>query len=80
MFHPLVEDPKKLKDADLDKKILDLTKKYHIAARSGQGGICGQIAAILEMFKEEQHARYKRSLDTTAKKESQGLDDLINID
>jgi hypothetical protein len=47
MFHPLAEDPSKLKEKDLDDKVLDLTKKYHIALRLGHGGIANQIAIIV---------------------------------
>lgn len=79
MFHPLVEDTKNIKDNDLENRIMDLTRKYYIAARSGQGALCGQILTILEMLKEEQQTRYKRNLETLNKK-NQDLDDLINIE
>lgn len=80
MFHPLLDDAKQIKDIDLENKILDLTKKYHIAARLGQGAVCQQILLILEMYKSEQYTRNKKSLENTVKKENQGLDDLINVD
>jgi hypothetical protein len=80
MFHPLLGDPSLLKDQDLDAKILDLTKKYGIAARMGQGGACQQIVIALEAFKAEQQRRQNRSLADTMKKQNGDLDDLINID
>jgi len=80
MFHPLLANPGKLKDADLDNKINELTKKYYIAARMGQGGVANQIAIALEMYRTEQ---YQRQIDMTqkvAKKQDRDLDDLINVD
>ena len=78
MYHPLVEDTKNIKDIDLENRISDLTRKYYIAARSGQGGLCGQILTILDMLKEEQQSRYKKNLEGL-NKNNQDLDDLINV-
>lgn len=80
MFHPLLDNPKSFKDVELESKILDLSKKYHIAARSGNGGLCSQILIILESLKEEQSNRQKSSLEERIKKQNKDLDDLINID
>jgi hypothetical protein len=51
MFNPLLEDPSKIKDQDLEKKILDLTQKYHIALRLGQGGLAQQVVLTLETYR-----------------------------
>jgi hypothetical protein len=80
MFHPLLEDPSKLKDNDLESKILDLSRKYHIAARMGQGGVCAQIISALDTFKVEQNKRQLASISSTMKKQNKGLDDLINVE
>ena len=80
MFHPLVNDFSKLKDNELESKILDLSKKYHIAARSGQGSVCSQILLILESMKEEMYARHKKSLENLNKKNNEDIDGLINVD
>lgn len=79
MFHPLAEDPSKLKEKDLDEKVLDLTKKYHIALRLGHGGIANQIAIALEMYKIELHKRQQTAMQSTMKKQNKDLDDLINV-
>ena len=79
MYHPLLDDPKNVKDQDLENKILDLGRKYHIAARSGQGGVCQQIIVILEMYKDEQRRRQIESANTLIKKQNKALDDLINV-
>ena len=81
MFNPLIEDPKKIKDVDLEKKILDLSQKYHIALRLGQGGLAQQVIIALESYKEELYKRQAESLKVlTDKQKKQGLDDLINVD
>ena len=74
-----MEDPTKLKDADLDSKITDLTKKYYIAARMGHGAVCNQIAMALDMFREEQYRRQVEATQKLAKKQDKDLDDLINV-
>lgn len=81
MFNPLLEDPSKIKDQDLENKILDLTQKYHIALRLGQGGLAQQIVLNLETYRMEQQRRQRESLAELADKQKKnGLDDLINVD
>jgi hypothetical protein len=81
MFNPLVQDPTKLKDQELENKILDLTKKFHIALKLGQGGLANQIAVTLDQYIDEQRIRQERSLkEIQDKQKKQGLDDLINVD
>lgn len=81
MFNPLLDDPRKLKDQELENKILDLNKKYFIAARLGQGAAAGQIAVILEQLRDEQTRRHAESTQNLLKKQSdRGLDDLINVE
>ncbi len=79
MYHPLLADPRNLKDQDLEDKILDLGRKYHIAARLGQGGACQQIVIALEMYKDEQKRRQVEAMQGLIKKQNKGLDDLINV-
>ena len=81
MFNPLLEDPSKIKDQDLENKILDLTQKYHIAMRLGQGGLAQQIVLNLDTYKSEQNRRQRESLASLVEKQKKnGLDDLINVD
>lgn len=79
MYHPLLDDPRKIRDQDLDDKIQELTKKYFVAARMGQGGVCGQILAALEMYKGEAERRRLESMKSIMKKQNKDLDDLINV-
>lgn len=80
MYHPLLDDPQNLKDQDLENKILDLGRKYHIAARLGQGGVCHQILIALETYKSEQQRRQVESIRDLVKKQNKDLDGLINVD
>jgi uncharacterized protein YfeS len=80
MYHPLAHDPRKLKDQELEDKILELSKKYNLAARMGQGTVLGQILSILEMYKLEQQRRQKESMQSLIKRQNKDLDDLINVD
>lgn len=81
MFNPLLEDTSKLKDQDLENKILDLSNKYHVALRLGQGGLAQQVLVNLEAFRMEQQRRQIEAMkDLQTKQKKQGLDDLINVD
>jgi hypothetical protein len=81
MFNPLLEDPSKLKDQDLENKILDLSNKYHVALRLGQGGLAQQVVVNLEAYRMEQQRRQMEAMkDLQTKQKKQGLDDLINVD
>jgi hypothetical protein len=80
MFHPLLGDPRKLKDQDLENKIIDLSRKYGIAASMGMGSACSQIITALDMYKSEQMRRQAENMKTIVKKQNKDLDDLINVD
>jgi hypothetical protein len=81
MFNPLIENPSKLKDQDLENKILDLSRKYGIAMRLGQGGVAQQIVITLDAYRMEQQTRQIEAMKTLQdKQKKQGLDDLINVD
>jgi hypothetical protein len=80
MYHPLLDDPSKLKDQDLENKILDLSRKYGIAARMGSGGVANQIIVALDMYRSEQSRRQMEQSRNTMTKQNKGLDDLINVD
>lgn len=80
MYHPLLGDIKKMKDADLEDKILDLSKKYGIAMRLGQGSAGQQIVMILDAYKTELSERQRKSLETALTKKNKDLDNLINVD
>ena len=80
MYHPLVENLKKLKDQDIDDKIADLNKKYQIASRMSQPYVCEQIITLLATYKDEQRRRQFEATQSLIKKQNKDLDDLINVD
>jgi len=80
MFNPLIEDLSKLKDTDLDNKIADLSRKYHIAARTMGGGILPQLAVTLEHYKNEQSRRQREAMKSLAEKSNKSLEGLIKRD
>lgn len=79
MYNPLFPDISKLKDADIESKIADLTRKYHIAARFGHGSICEQIATALSAYRSELVQRQISSTQKLAKRNDKNFDDLINV-
>jgi coenzyme F420-reducing hydrogenase gamma subunit len=79
MFNPLLENLTLLKDAELETKILDLTKKYHIVAKMGQGAVCKQIISILNELKDEQTRRSRDLVKKTQSNQNKNLDDLIKV-
>lgn len=80
LFNPLLGSPADLKDADLEAKINELTRKYTIAARTGMNQVLPQLALALEIYREELTKRGQESLKTTARKANGNLDDLINVE
>lgn len=81
MFNPLIEDLSKVKDLDLEKKILDLGQKYNVALRLGQGSLAHQIVVTLEQYKYEYQQRQALAMKKLEEKSrEQGIDDLINVD
>lgn len=79
MYHPLISDPKKLKDSELEDKVLDLSKKYLIASRMGQGAVLSQILCALDMYKEELQKRRTESTNKVMKTQDKDFSDLINV-
>jgi hypothetical protein len=81
MFNPLLEDLSKVKDLDLEKKILDLSHKYNLALRLGQGSLAHQIVVTLEQYRYEYQQRQANAMKKLEEKQKeQGIDDLINVD
>lgn len=80
MFNPLMSDMSALKDIDVDNKITELHKKYLIAAKSGNGGLCSQIIVAINTFREEQQRRLLEKSKISLKNQDKDMGDLINID
>lgn len=79
MFNPLLQDLSNLKDSEVDNKVHELTKKYWIAVRSGNGGLGQQILVVLESYKDEMRKRQAASQRALMEKQNKDLDDLIKV-
>ena len=77
MFNPLMPDLKDVKDQELENKLHELTKKYWIAARSGNGSLGQQILVALESYKDEMRRRQAEQTRSLMEKQNKDLDDLI---
>lgn len=77
MINPLTEDLSLLSDQELDEKLSDLTKKYHISYRLGKPQLLTQLENTINIYKEERSIRYHKQ---KLKDNDQDLDDLINVE
>jgi hypothetical protein len=75
-MHPLVNDLSGLKDAELESKINDLTRKYFM---SYNPGVQAQMIAVLDSYKEELDKRRRAEYDKMMNNRDKGLDKLINV-
>ncbi len=76
MIHPLQEDLSLLKDDEIEKKLLELNKKFFQAQRLGNSQLLTQVQTFVTIYREELTRRMyskKNSLDGD-------LDQLINVD
>ena len=76
MFHPLTEDYSQLKDAELEAKLQDLSRKYFMANNSS---VKQQISIFIDIYKNELSARRAKQLTQVYQKRDKDLDKLINV-
>ena len=75
-MHPLVGDLSKLKDAELETKLNDLTRKYF---STHNFDVQQQIIAVLDSYKEELNNRRAAEYNKMMSSRDKGLDKLINV-
>ncbi len=75
-MHPLLEDLSRLKDQELESKILDLSKKYWVARNPD---VQYQITLLLESYQEELRSRRAKAFEQQYQNRDKGLDKLINV-
>jgi hypothetical protein len=75
-MHPLVSNFDGVRDAELEAKVNDLTKKYFMTQNSG---VKAQIAAVLESYKQELSQRRQAEWQKLMDNRDKGLDKLINV-
>ena len=76
MFHPLEEDMAKLTDAEVEHRVMDLSKKYFAAQRLGKPELLTQLATFVTIYKEEMS---KRNRERIAQELDGDLGQLINV-
>lgn len=75
-MHPLIADIDKLKDAEVEAKIQELSKKYFMTHNPA---VQEQIIMVLEAYKTELGVRRARAWQAEHQKRDKDLDGLINI-
>jgi hypothetical protein len=75
-MHPLVGNLSTVKDAELENKINELTRKYFMARDSN---VQQQIAMVLDTYKAELDDRRRREYEKMMSSRDKGLDKLINV-
>jgi hypothetical protein len=75
-MHPLIGDLSSLKDADLENKINDLTRKYF---STHNFEVQSQIVLVLDTYKEELNKRRAAEYNKMMNNRDKGLDKLINV-
>lgn len=76
-MHPLVGDLSSLKDAELESKINELTRKYFSTYNVD---VREQMVMILDTYKEELNNRRQREYEKMMNSRNKDLDKLINVD
>lgn len=76
MFHPLAEDYSQLKDAEIEARVQDLSRKYFMA---NNPAVKQQIAVFIDIYKNELSVRRAKQLEQLYQKRDKDLDKLIKV-
>ena len=76
MFHPLIGDLTEFKDQEIENKLIDLNKKFYVAARFGNQDLLTQLSTVITIYREELAKRHAQKL----KNADGDLGQLINVD
>jgi hypothetical protein len=75
-MHPLAEDFSQLKDAEIEARVSELSKKYW---QSSNPALQNQISMFLELYNEELRSRRAKVWQQQYQNRDKGLDKLINV-
>jgi len=78
-FNPLLADLSAVSAEEVEKKISELTRKYFIASRSGNGHLCEQILVTIEAYKQELRIKNAAANKVVTRNGDKEFDDLINV-
>ena len=76
MIHPLAEDFSTLKDAEVEEKLQELSRKYW---QANNPSVKQQISIFIDLYKTELAMRRARQWDQTYQKRDKDLDNLIKV-
>lgn len=76
MIHPLAEDFSQLKDAEIESKLQELTKKYW---QANNPMVKQQISVFIDIYKTELSARRSKQVEQMYQKRDKDLDNLIKV-
>jgi hypothetical protein len=76
MIHPLAEDFSQLKDAEIESKLQELSKKYW---QANNPSVKQQISIFIDLYKTEMNARRAKQWDQVYQKRDKDLDNLIKV-
>lgn len=75
-MNPLIADVSKLKDAEVESKILELSKKFF---QTQNPGLQAQIQSLLSFYTQELQARRIAAWENQYTKRDKRLDDLVKV-
>lgn len=75
-MHPLAEDFSQLKDAEIEARVSELSKKYW---QSSNPALQNQISLFLDLYNEELKSRRAKAWQQQYQNRDKGLDKLINV-
>lgn len=76
MIHPLAEDFSDLKDAEVENRLQDLSKKYWM---TNNPHVRQQMSILIGLYREELSTRRQKVLQQQYQNRDKGLDKLINV-
>lgn len=76
MIHPLAEDFGELKDAEVESRLQDLSKKYWM---TNNPQVRQQMSILIGLYREELSMRRQKVLQQQYQNRDKGLDKLINV-
>jgi len=79
-FHPLGGDIGTMKDAEVEAKLQELTKKYFQAQRLGNYQLLTQLSTFVNIYRTELNLRYQKAAKASQGNYDGDLDQLINVD
>jgi len=77
MIHPLAEDFSSLKDAEVESRLQDLSKKYWM---TNNPSVRQQMNVLIGLYREELSSRRQKMIHQQYQNRDKGLDKLIKVD